>query len=673
METAPGPLPTGQERCFRVLIFFPGSKAAMAPASGLAGVLVRSLVLQGVTTSQALMADPAVSVAALDAAGNTVLVPCPAWHDGAPCPWGATPLADFAGQLAHERRWPGRRLPQVLVFASAAYVLRGQPGLDRLFDKALRRGGAGFGSASDGVLAFALRADCVTRGLPELAGLLRALCVRTAGGAGLPPLSGGGDGWELPPVAGPDASPALRGCRSQPAFALADTPASLNVALAEALENPASNEALGENPERLRQALIAQREASAVRWIYNELLNVVEYRCAHPTPASVPPEVHIAISGRCNIECSFCSYSHKSAGRERVTLAQLMKLELLRDIRTLRLHSGNGEPTVNRELPALIDYVTCAHPQVGMNFFTNGILLDDPRLVDALVSGHVSWISVSLNAATPAQWQRLCGTDQFARVLGGVARLQAAKRARGSVTPVVYGSMVLTRDSVFELPLMPALCRRLGVDRFTAIPFFSLGYDHPERLRPEDAYHHIGASYDKLHDETMREAQHWEVSIELPPPSGEKRAAFGLETRGFRDFANVERSGEPVGQLLCAWPWWPPQRPCHFLWKQAAVGIAAKGQSPHPGGNFLYPCLGPLATVNFAPHTPVAFGERDDFMKTWRNPVFTRLREGQTRRGAVPVCDACRGCDTRAPDQMVPMQLMLSRFVREHGLGRDGG
>jgi MoaA/NifB/PqqE/SkfB family radical SAM enzyme len=650
-----------------MLIVVPGSRPDLAVSSGLAGVLLRSLVRRGTDACVALRAHTEVSVAAFDATTHTVLEPPAAWHGGENCHWRGYPLADFARRLQRAGRLAQLHLPQVVVFASATYTLRGQPGLHTLLANAAQRGMAGVGSASDGVYAFAMFAIDVVRESPYLAQLLTALCVRTPAGAGLPPLSGESNLWEPPLTQGPDMSPTLRGLQSRPAFAPADSPAYLNTAISEALENPAAHEVLGDDPQRLRRALMAQREASGVRWIFNELLNVVEYRCAHPEPASVPPEIHIAIAGRCNIECRFCSYNHKDAVREPVSLSQVMRFEILRDIRTLRLHSGNGEPTLNRELPALIDYVTCAHPQVAMNFFTNGILLDKPQLIDALVGGHVGWISVSLNAATPQQWQRLCGVDQFARVLHGLEQMQAAKRARGSVTPVVHGSMVLTKDSVWELPQMPALCRRLGVDRFTAIPFFSLGYDRPERLGPEDAYHHIGTAYDALYHETMQEAQRWDVSIELPPPQQEKKAAFGVETRIFRDFAQVERNCDAVEHLLSSWTW-PQQPPCHFLWKQAAVGIATKGQSTHPGGNYLYPCLGPLATVNFAPHTPVVFGEHDSFMRTWRNPIFTRLREGQSRRGAEPVCDACRGCDTRAPQQIASIQLLLSRFVREHGL-----
>ena len=76
--------------------------------------------------------------------------------------------------------------------------------------------------------------------------------------------------------------------------------------------------------------------------------------------------------------------------------------------------------------------------------------------MDALV-GRVTWINVSLNAATRATWRDVCGTDGFDRLCGSVAALRDAKRATGNVHPLLYGSAVVTRRVVAELPRLPAL------------------------------------------------------------------------------------------------------------------------------------------------------------------------------------------------------------------------
>jgi hypothetical protein len=230
--------------------------------------------------------------------------------------------------------------------------------------------------------------------------------------------------------------------------------------------------------------------------------------------------------------------------------------------------------------------------------------------------------------------------------------------------------MVLTKDTVHELPLMPEICRRFGVDRFTAIPFFSLGYHRDDRLGPADAYHLVGDAYDDIYARTVAAARRWKVSIELPAPSARKGAAFGLESRDFLDFANANPQDSRLDGLLVSVPTGNAAKACHYLWRQAAVGISGKAQGVRDNAHYLYPCLGPLATVDIAPHTSFRFPDEAGFSTLWRNALFTSLRQGQRNPGQVPVCDTCRGCDTRAPEGVRPMQAMLDEFVKVHGLER---
>src|SRR5205823_2677458 len=101
--------------------------------------------------------------------------------------------------------------------------------------------------------------------------------------------------------------------------------------------------------------------------------------------------------------CRFCSYAHDKAYSDYVTLEQISRLDFLPFLHTLRLSSGLGEPTINPHLPAIIEYLAKKHPQIDVNFFTNGTTLRRRGLIAALV-GKTAWINVSLNAATAATW-----------------------------------------------------------------------------------------------------------------------------------------------------------------------------------------------------------------------------------------------------------------------------
>ena len=585
--------------------------------------------------------------------------------------------SDSLSQLGRtaSRVWADfRGARRVLLFLSPSYAIRESPPTAELRRCAWRDGLACAGSPDGDLYAIAVRLPTSASSWSRLHALLRRLSstldsAESVEDQASESVTDSGIPWVSAHSCGPTHSPAMNGISFPRALDLHDAPRLLNTALAEAIFDPADRSALGDSADGFRRALLAQRERSRVPWIFNELVNEIEYRTACPNPSSSPPEVHLSVSGACNIECRFCSYTHANARRDQVTVEQIARLDFFRHVRTLRLHSGNGEPTVNRHLPEIIRRVQETFPQISMNFFTNGLLLDRPELVPAMVGGHVAWISVSLNAANRQNWLDLCQSDQFTRVCDNVGALLAEKRARRVSNPVVYGSMVLTRQSVKDLPRMPELCRRLGIDRFTAIPFFSLGYEHPDRFTTADAYHHVGEAYDELYASAVAEARRHNVSIELPRPRVDTVAAFGIESRVFHDFALTEPSDGRLGELLISFPFERPAGSfCHFLWRQAAIGSATRDQNAGADTHYLYPCLGPLASLDLARRTPFRFPDEAGFMDLWRNPLFTILREGQTRQGRCKICDACRGCDTRSPETLPSMTAMVREFATEQGL-----
>jgi hypothetical protein len=218
-----------------------------------------------------------------------------------------------------------------------------------------------------------------------------------------------------PAASGAEHSPASAGIDDLRGLRTFDAAPHVNTALAEILTVPEDCGPVAGRPERMAAALVRQRGASRVPWVFNSLLNEIEYRLGRVEPESVPPEVHLSVTGACNIECRFCAYEHRIARPEMVEVAQVARLDFLRFVQTFRLHSGLGEPTANRHLPALVAYVAQRFPHVGMNFFTNAVMLDRPGLVEALV-GRVRWINASLNAAGRETWRELCGADRFERV-----------------------------------------------------------------------------------------------------------------------------------------------------------------------------------------------------------------------------------------------------------------
>ena len=441
-------------------------------------------------------------------------------------------------------------------------------------------------------------------------------------------------------------------------------PAALNTALAEVLgdDTPVPG-----TPEELAGVLAERRDRSAVPWIFNALASELEYESGQPRLRSLPPEVHLSLTSGCNIECGFCTYTHEGALFDAVALQEMESLGFLGSLHTLRLSSGLGEPTMVRDLPRIVRHLERAHPHLRLNFFTNGLALGREELVDALV-GRVHWINVSLNAATRETWRLVCGSDGFDRMCSALAALRDAKRAAGSVHPLLFGSAVVTRQVVEELPRLPGLCRQLGIDRLTLIPFFALEFGGAGKLGPQDALEGCRPHYDRVHDQVVAEAERHRVSIELPLPAPQRDASFGLELRGFHDFAGIGHEDSlRVGRLVKGL--FGPEGPnlfCHWLWRMALIGRVdrrhlGRARSTH----FLYPCLGPLVTVDFSDRTAFRFSGAQELAEVWNHPVFTFLRSAQKRPGDSRVCDLCRGGDTREPARFGAIREALGQWSAE--------
>jgi pyruvate-formate lyase-activating enzyme len=560
-----------------------------------------------------------------------------------------------------------RRTRHAILLLHPSLLLGANPTVTRLIDCALCDGIAACAFANE-IYAVAMRGDRVAaspRLLPEAFRRLTNCGESSADQLGeLPGIK------LLPPFAtNPLGTPVMAGEENPTMARPYDAPSYLNRALVELLSSPADSVPTGDNSNWLAQAFQAQRDRSQVPWIFNELINEIEFKTGATKPIAPPPEVHISLTGVCNIECKFCSYLHEHARPDMVTREQIERLDFLRLVRTLRLHSGNGDPTVNRHLPAIIGYITQRFPHIGMNFFTNGVLLDRKGLIPALVGSGVNWINVSLNAATRDMWRELCGGDHFERVCGNLRHLLREKRTRATANPVVYGSMVLTRKSVFELPMMPALCREQGVDRFTAIPFFSLGLQGAKKYNAEEAYHHIGLEYDKIYSDTVTSARDNCVSIELPLPSESKEASFGVEKRVLHDFAQIESHEWRVGSLVSSLELAKlGTEVCQYLWRQAAIGSTSVRHGVRGDTHYLYPCLGPLAALQTVAQTAFHFPDEIGFIELWQNPLFTLLRQAQHQRDLSRVCDKCRGCDSRDPQNQTELEKLVTEFADEHGL-----
>lgn len=413
-----------------------------------------------------------------------------------------------------------------------------------------------------------------------------------------------------------------------------------------------NNSSTDDNPLQLIRHLSAHEKTSRVPWIFNTLINEIEYFTGQHKLISFPPEVHISISGACSLECKFCTYEHSNSRTAYLDLSHFKKAMPLERMHTLRLTSGLGEPTLNPHLPEIIRWISSAYPHIILNFFTNGLMLNHPFLISEL-AGNVRWINISLNAATSAIWHHLCGRDMFDRLIGNIKKLNAQKKANDSLLPILHGSMVINSFNVHELPKMPGLCHQLGIDKFTVIPFYSMNMRSLKKLRDDNTLEFVRHQYDLLYEDTVLAAKHYGISIELPRSAHRLSVRFGLEQRDFYDFCGI---GEPlpygVHHLL------PDQsnynktvRQCPDLWRQLLISHTYRNLVGFDNyTHFRYPCLGPMCYSDYSVTSGVNPRDSESLLSLNNHLSFKFLRKSQFQAGINAVCDLCRGgSDSRNP------------------------
>ncbi|MGH7369753.1 MAG: radical SAM/SPASM domain-containing protein [Candidatus Methylomirabilaceae bacterium] len=183
-----------------------------------------------------------------------------------------------------------------------------------------------------------------------------------------------------------------------------------------------------------------------------------------PRPAvapELPSTLYLETTNRCDSECQTCI-------RTFMTLEPPADLTLERLVRIVDQHPtlkravlhGIGEPLLNKELFAMIDYLKARGVAVAFN--SDAIGLTDSK-IDRLIKSAPDEFRVSMDAATPETYRKIRGVPQFHRVVDNVTRLIARQRDLGSPLPKVSLWFTGIRANIHELPDFVHLAHKIGV------------------------------------------------------------------------------------------------------------------------------------------------------------------------------------------------------------------
>jgi len=190
-----------------------------------------------------------------------------------------------------------------------------------------------------------------------------------------------------------------------------------------------------------------------------------DYAAGRARLAAGPLEAYIEVAARCNLRCQMCPitvdprYDPHSGNPPLLSRELFARLEPLIPTLQRAYLMGLGEPFLNRDLIAYAERLAGAGVEVWIT--TNATLVREEH-AEALARAGVARITVSIDGATPATYERIRRRGKFADLLRGLRALGAVRRRQGR--PLLFLNMVAMAGNLHELPAMIDLCAGVGGD-----------------------------------------------------------------------------------------------------------------------------------------------------------------------------------------------------------------
>ncbi len=224
----------------------------------------------------------------------------------------------------------------------------------------------------------------------------------------------------------------------------------------------------------------------------------------------------IELTTRCQLACRMCIRHGRDWRNGDMRLEDFAKLApRLRHVETVILQ-GWGEPLLHRNLVDIVrlaksagrDGPPGAPPSVG--FVTSGKGMDRGYAAD-LVEAGLDFIGFSLGGATAETHGAIRLHSDFQEVLGAAEHVAAIKRERGLERPHTHVAYLMLKQNIHELPDLPEVARRMGVEAMVLTSLIDVVDDWQDRQRVFRC--DAGEEYEDILRETERRARELKVVV----------------------------------------------------------------------------------------------------------------------------------------------------------------
>ncbi|MDO8568158.1 MAG: radical SAM protein [Dehalococcoidales bacterium] len=178
--------------------------------------------------------------------------------------------------------------------------------------------------------------------------------------------------------------------------------------------------------------------------------------------APLPRDAYFLLVDKCNARCAMCQDDYFRHTGNAITLDKFKIIAAnlrLQDMKSAVL--AGGDPLLNRDLLEIISFINGLNPNINVVICTNAIALT-PNTSEGLLQRNVYSLSVSVNAATGATYQKVAQVDCFDRVIANVKHYLELLHKLGKPLRMNL-SFVATRKNIEELPEFIKLAASLGI------------------------------------------------------------------------------------------------------------------------------------------------------------------------------------------------------------------
>jgi SynChlorMet cassette radical SAM/SPASM protein ScmE len=140
-----------------------------------------------------------------------------------------------------------------------------------------------------------------------------------------------------------------------------------------------------------------------------------------------PSEIVIAVTGRCNLACTYCYYADEMIALQDLPTEtwQAFFIEL-REMGVMRVILSGGEPFIRQDIWELVDGIV--KNKMRFSILTNGTLVTQ-EIAEQLVAyrQRLNYIQVSVDGSCAETHDKLRGKGSFARMIQGLVVLKKYK------------------------------------------------------------------------------------------------------------------------------------------------------------------------------------------------------------------------------------------------------